>query len=152
MFLFLNNFFSVGDLLASSSSSTNEMKFSLLTPQQMQDNPNKMSLPTTTSTTSDFTQWLHAMKMVARLPGGMPPEFRKKLWLALSEKHLQTRKINWNLEQVKCLSEQWRTDDEELGIQIVKVRILTFSLFYKSFSHQFEALINFIRFYYLFSF
>lgn len=30
---------------------------------------------------SDFNQWLHAMKMVARLPGGMPPEFRKKVIL-----------------------------------------------------------------------
>lgn len=31
------------------------------------------------TTTSDFSQWLHAMKMVARLPGGIPPEFRKKV-------------------------------------------------------------------------
>lgn len=29
--------------------------------------------------TSDFNQWLHAMKMVARLPGGTPPEFRRKV-------------------------------------------------------------------------
>lgn len=28
---------------------------------------------------SDFNQWLHAMKMVARLPGGMPPDFRRKV-------------------------------------------------------------------------
>lgn len=29
--------------------------------------------------TSDFNQWLHAMKMVAGLPGGTPPEFRRKV-------------------------------------------------------------------------
>ena len=28
---------------------------------------------------SDYIQWLHAMKLVARLPGGMPPEFRRKV-------------------------------------------------------------------------
>lgn len=71
--------------------------------------------------TSDFNQWLHAMKMVARLPGGTPPEFRRKLWLALADRHLHTSGIDWNKEQTKCLSsETWLDDDEELGIQIVK--------------------------------
>jgi hypothetical protein len=28
---------------------------------------------------SGFTQWRDAMKMVARLPGGIPPEFRKRV-------------------------------------------------------------------------
>ena len=28
---------------------------------------------------SGFTQWLDAMKMVARLQGGIPPEFRKRV-------------------------------------------------------------------------
>lgn len=36
------------------------------------------SAPTLNSS-SDFNQWLHAMKMVARLPGGTPPEFRRKV-------------------------------------------------------------------------
>lgn len=30
-------------------------------------------------TISDYIQWLHAMKLVARLPGGVPPEFRRKV-------------------------------------------------------------------------
>lgn len=29
---------------------------------------------------SDYKQWLHAMKLVARLPGGIPPEFRRKVF------------------------------------------------------------------------
>lgn len=37
--------------------------------------PNRMTIP---EAASDFNQWLHAMKMVARLPGGMPIEFRRK--------------------------------------------------------------------------
>lgn len=75
----------------------------------------------TWNATSDFNQWLHAMKMVARLPGGTPPEFRRKLWLALADRHLHTSGIDWNKEQMKCLSnETWLDDDEELGAQIVK--------------------------------
>lgn len=71
--------------------------------------------------TSDFNQWMHAMKAVARLPGGTPPEFRRKLWLALADRHLHTSGIDWNREQTKCLSnETWLDDDEELGAQIVK--------------------------------
>lgn len=110
------------------------------------------------NTASDFKQWLHAMKMVARLPGGTPPEFRRKvigycatewtkrwgeresasehskmfaflclqLWLALADRHLHTTGIDWQKEESKCLSDDtWLDDDEELGIQIVKVRILS---------------------------
>ncbi|XP_065092115.1 serine-rich adhesin for platelets isoform X2 [Ochlerotatus camptorhynchus] len=80
-------------------------------------NLKKMGIP---DTQSDFNQWLHAMKMVARLPGGMPPEFRRKLWLALSDRYLQSKGINWNEEGEKYLTDQWDEDDEELGIQIVK--------------------------------
>ncbi|XP_039450504.1 serine-rich adhesin for platelets isoform X2 [Culex pipiens pallens] len=80
-------------------------------------NLKRMGIP---DTHADFKQWLHAMKMVARLPGGMPAEFRRKLWLALSDRYLQTKGINWDEEGEKYLSEQWDEDDEELGIQIVK--------------------------------
>ncbi|XP_017483775.1 PREDICTED: uncharacterized protein LOC108372560 [Rhagoletis zephyria] len=69
---------------------------------------------------SDYNQWLHAMKLVARLPGGMPPEFRRKLWLSLADKYLKSKNIDWAKEEEKCFCEKWREDDEELGIQIVK--------------------------------
>ncbi|XP_059610232.1 mucin-2 [Phlebotomus argentipes] len=72
------------------------------------------------TTTSDFNQWLHAMKMVARLPGGIPPEFRKKLWISLSDQYLHTKNVDWEKEQEKCFCDQSGVDDEELGIQIVK--------------------------------
>ncbi|XP_058468020.1 serine-rich adhesin for platelets isoform X2 [Malaya genurostris] len=81
------------------------------------NNLKKMGIP---DTQTDFNQWLHAMKMVARLPGGMPTEFRRKLWLALSDRHIQTQGINWEEDGKIYLCEQWDEDDEELGIQIVK--------------------------------
>lgn len=112
------------------------MKFSLTPPSLSPGNSSQnIAMVNAPDGSSDFNQWLHAMKMVARLPGGMPPEFRKKLWLALSDKHIQTRGFDWTKEEVKCLSDQWRTDDEELGIQIVKVyiKILSNLNFYSNF-------------------
>ncbi|XP_068158019.1 microtubule-associated protein futsch isoform X3 [Drosophila tropicalis] len=69
---------------------------------------------------SDYNQWLHAMKLVARLPGGTPPEFRRKLWLSLADKYLKSKNVDWTQQREKCFCEEWREDDEELGIQIVK--------------------------------
>lgn len=34
-----------------------------------------------------------------------------KLWLALAERYLKRRKVDWNIEKVKWLSEKWRADD-----------------------------------------
>ncbi|XP_058799583.1 uncharacterized protein LOC131669035 isoform X2 [Phymastichus coffea] len=69
---------------------------------------------------SGFNQWLDAMKMVAKLQGGIPAEFRKKLWLTLAERHLEQRGINWQQAEKLCFNEWSNPDDEELGIQIVK--------------------------------
>lgn len=33
---------------------------------------------------------------------------------------MHTKRIDWTREEVKCLSDKWRSDDEELGDQIVK--------------------------------
>lgn len=131
----------------------------------------KSGMSTSNTTTSDFNEWLRAMKMVARLHGGMPPEFRRKvihiyniiqyircrfffsfdifklprvvctwemhinkifrssfvrfisiqLWLALADQHFQLKEIDWEKEQQKCMCDQSLDDNEELGIQIVKV-------------------------------
>ncbi|XP_034183224.2 uncharacterized protein LOC117605705 isoform X1 [Osmia lignaria lignaria] len=69
---------------------------------------------------SGFIQWLDAMKMVARLQGGIPPEFRRKLWLTLAERHLEQRGVDWKQAEKICFNEWSNPDDEELGIQIVK--------------------------------
>ncbi|CRK91789.1 CLUMA_CG005420, isoform A [Clunio marinus] len=77
----------------------------------------RMTIP---ESASDFNQWLQSMLAVARLPGGLPTEFRRKLWLSLAERYLKRRGVKWEDEKVKWLSEKTRADDEELGIQIVK--------------------------------
>lgn len=46
-------------------------------------------MSTSNTTTSDFSEWLRAMKMVARLPGGMPPEFRRKVFNVINVSLLQ---------------------------------------------------------------
>ncbi|KAE8745190.1 hypothetical protein FOCC_FOCC008081, partial [Frankliniella occidentalis] len=66
-----------------------------------------------------FTQWLTAMQMVARLQGGIPPEFRRTMWLTLADKHLQRRGVDWPQAERLCFSEWSNPDDDELGVQIV---------------------------------
>ena len=50
----------------------------------------------------------------------MPTEFRKKLWVSLAERYLHIKRLNWDKEAVRCLSDKWKSDDEELADQIVK--------------------------------
>lgn len=44
-----------------------------------------------------------------------------QLWLSLADKYLKSKNVDWAKEEEKCFCEKWREDDEELGIQIVKV-------------------------------
>uniref|UniRef100_T1J0F6 TBC1 domain family member 30 n=1 Tax=Strigamia maritima TaxID=126957 RepID=T1J0F6_STRMM len=67
-----------------------------------------------------FMQWHDAMKMVARLPGGIPADFRKRLWLTMADKHLQSRRVDWDQAKRVCFNERSNPDDDELGTQIVK--------------------------------
>ncbi|XP_015787910.1 TBC1 domain family member 30 isoform X2 [Tetranychus urticae] len=69
---------------------------------------------------SGFNQWHDAMRMVARLPGGIPNEFRKKLWLTLSERFIESRNINWSKTSKFCFNEKCNPEDDSLGTQIVK--------------------------------
>ena len=61
------------------------------------------------------------MKMVARLPEGVPTEFRRKLWLTLAEKYLSHRGVDWKKAERTCFNEWSNPDDDELGLQIVRV-------------------------------
>ncbi|VVC44207.1 Hypothetical protein CINCED_3A006850 [Cinara cedri] len=69
---------------------------------------------------SDFEQWQSAMKMVARLPDGVPHEFRNTLWLTMAEKYLSSRNVEWPKVERFCFNDTTNPDDEELGVQIVK--------------------------------
>ncbi|KZS19474.1 TBC1 domain family member 30 isoform X1 [Daphnia magna] len=72
------------------------------------------------SESSGFQQWHDAMRMVARLPGGVPPEFRRKLWLALAEQHLLRIGVDWSDVERNCFNDRINPDDEDLGAQIVR--------------------------------
>lgn len=119
------------------------MKLDITSTSDTSTGSGRMTVP---DSASDFHQWLQSMLAVARLPGGLPTEFRRKvvnqlhssspelhvfngffifspaskLWLALAERYLRRRKVDWEIEKVKWLSDNCRADDEELGIQIVK--------------------------------
>ncbi|KAJ0179865.1 hypothetical protein K1T71_004456 [Dendrolimus kikuchii] len=67
-----------------------------------------------------YAEWLHAMRLVARLPAGVPHHFRKKLWLTLAERHLSARGIDWPLAERACFRGTALPDDAELGAQILK--------------------------------
>ncbi|CAH2075333.1 unnamed protein product, partial [Iphiclides podalirius] len=67
-----------------------------------------------------FAEWLHAMKLVARLPAGVPQHFRRKLWLTLAERHLSSRNIDWATAERACFRGTAQPDDTELGAQILK--------------------------------
>uniref|UniRef100_A0A1A9V933 TBC1 domain family member 30 n=1 Tax=Glossina austeni TaxID=7395 RepID=A0A1A9V933_GLOAU len=99
---------------------TNNMSSHNIEEEQQQEDCVNDAQQTNDEAVSDYIQWLHAMKLVARLPGGIPPEFRRKLWLSLAEKYMKSKSIDWAKEEEKCFCEKWREDDEELGVQIVK--------------------------------
>jgi len=44
-----------------------------------------------------------------------------QLWLTLAERHLDQRGVDWKQAEKICFNEWSNPDDEELGIQIVKV-------------------------------
>ncbi|XP_059059195.1 uncharacterized protein LOC131852526 isoform X2 [Achroia grisella] len=67
-----------------------------------------------------YAEWLHAMRLVARLPAGVPLHFRKKLWLTLAERHLTARGVDWPTAERASFRGTAQPDDTELGAQILK--------------------------------
>ncbi|XP_023938859.2 uncharacterized protein LOC112046438 isoform X2 [Bicyclus anynana] len=67
-----------------------------------------------------FAEWLHAMRLVARLPAGVPQHFRRKLWQTLAERHLTARGVDWPSAERACFRGTAQPDDTELSAQILK--------------------------------
>lgn len=67
-----------------------------------------------------FIQWKDAMKALVRLPGGVPKEFRKSVWLNLSKQYIKDINLDWNKVRRIAFNDRSNPDDHELGIQIVK--------------------------------
>ncbi|KAM8883843.1 LOW QUALITY PROTEIN: TBC1 domain family member 30 [Synchiropus picturatus] len=67
-----------------------------------------------------FQQWYDALKAVARLPTGIPKEWRKRVWLTLADHYLHNISIDWEKTLRFAFNERSNPDDDSLGIQIVK--------------------------------
>ncbi|XP_024142281.1 TBC1 domain family member 30 isoform X2 [Oryzias melastigma] len=67
-----------------------------------------------------FQQWYDALKAVARLPTGVPKEWRKRVWLTLADQYLHSISIDWDKTLRFAFNERSNPDDDSLGIQIVK--------------------------------
>ncbi|XP_028980972.2 TBC1 domain family member 30 [Esox lucius] len=67
-----------------------------------------------------FQQWYDALKAVARLPTGIPEEWRKRVWLTLADQYLHSISIDWDKTLRFAFNERSNPDDDSLGIQIVK--------------------------------
>ncbi|CAG2164157.1 unnamed protein product [Oppiella nova] len=51
------------------------------------------------------------------------------LWITLAERHIQTRQINWSITSRFCFNEKENPDDEALGVQIVKYKAASSTIF-----------------------
>nr|XP_033815017.1 TBC1 domain family member 30 isoform X2 [Geotrypetes seraphini] len=67
-----------------------------------------------------FQQWYDALKAVARLPTGIPKEWRKKVWLTLADHYLHSISIDWDKTMRFTFNDRSNPDDDSMGIQIVK--------------------------------
>uniref|UniRef100_A0A8C4Q940 TBC1 domain family, member 30 n=1 Tax=Eptatretus burgeri TaxID=7764 RepID=A0A8C4Q940_EPTBU len=65
-------------------------------------------------------QWHNALKAVARLPAGIPTAWRKRVWLALADRYLQSNAIDWDKTLRFAFNEHSNPDDDSMGAQIVK--------------------------------
>ncbi|GMR48484.1 hypothetical protein PMAYCL1PPCAC_18679, partial [Pristionchus mayeri] len=72
------------------------------------------------STESGFTEWRDAMKAVARLPGGVPPHFRKNLWSTLATQHIDSLGVDWDEVVRTAFSDRLLPEDHFLTSQIIK--------------------------------
>ncbi|XP_071980237.1 TBC1 domain family member 30-like isoform X2 [Engystomops pustulosus] len=67
-----------------------------------------------------FQQWYDALKAVARLPTGIPNEWRRRVWLTLADQYLHSISIDWEKTMRFTFNERSNPDDDSMGIQIVK--------------------------------
>jgi len=72
---------------------------------------------------------VHSMEDIKKFKGFIIEVYKKRidillqLWLTLAERHLDQRGVDWKQAEKICFNEWSNPDDEELGIQIVKVSV-----------------------------
>lgn len=80
----------------------------------------KFSIEPPSTGENAYIQWVDAMKGVARLPLGIPEEFRKKVWLSLSDNYIHEIHVDWEKTVRFAFNDRCNPDDNKLGLQIVK--------------------------------
>ncbi|CAF1082876.1 unnamed protein product [Rotaria sordida] len=67
-----------------------------------------------------FQQWKDAISVAIRMPGGLPPSIRQKLWISLATNYIREIHLDWDKTCRFAFNNFSNPDDDQLGIQIVK--------------------------------
>ncbi|CAF1341909.1 unnamed protein product, partial [Didymodactylos carnosus] len=67
-----------------------------------------------------FQQWRDTICIATRMPNGILPPIRQKLWISLASNYIREICLDWNKIQSFAFNNCTSSDDDELGIQIVK--------------------------------
>ncbi|VDL63779.1 unnamed protein product [Nippostrongylus brasiliensis] len=65
-------------------------------------------------------EWKRAMRAMARIPGGLPPLVRCKLWSVLGSLYIKSAGLDWEQIRRNGFSEKVQPDDSKIHSQILK--------------------------------
>ena len=78
----------------------------------------------TSKENEDYKRWINGIKIMARIENGIPPTFRRHMWLILANRSIQLRKLDWQQIARFCLNEKSQPEDGQIDEQIVKVSVI----------------------------
>lgn len=67
-----------------------------------------------------FTEWINAVRRMARIGDGLPSAIRSRVWSTLADRQLAKQHVDWDHEIKMAFNEPSNQDDDRLGEQIVK--------------------------------
>ncbi|CAF4922767.1 unnamed protein product, partial [Rotaria sp. Silwood1] len=88
-------------------------------PKRREDTTMRFSL-TPYPSEKGFQQWKDAISVAIRMPGGLPPSIRQKLWISLATNYIREIHLDWDKTCRFAFNNFSNPDDDQLGIQIVK--------------------------------
>ncbi|PIO64693.1 hypothetical protein TELCIR_13668, partial [Teladorsagia circumcincta] len=65
-------------------------------------------------------EWKRAMRVMARIPGGLPSLIRCRLWSALGDLYILSAGLDWEDIRSTTFSEKVQPDDSKIHSQILK--------------------------------
>lgn len=75
----------------------------------------------------DYRRYINGLKVMARIENGIPPTFRRHMWLILANRSIQLKRLDWQEIVNNCLNESCQQldeedeDEREMNAQIIKV-------------------------------